>query len=336
LFTDNTKLTWALLILIAGLVISCSPGTTPPGANTIYGGVEEARFSYHYWQEGLAILFWHDHVRGGEGCSGSGSTEDPVYRLECDVESEDGQTFSWQVHTRDGVTADMWIDGQSYDLSQGNMFLVSMGETGPEVQQLQRDFSTLERSDEAIAAMATTDPDVANFIAGLAAEGDAASPDEAYGLPEFMDALRAAGHSAEIGGLVDQPFFSVQGQVVLVNGAEVQVFEYPDAAAAAAEAAQIAPDGSSVGTSMMSWVATPHFYALDRFIVLYVGDDQAAVDALNQVLGQPMAEGQEVPMQPPDMVTLLSEAFAAGDYESLQGLMGETFPSLTGSPKARR
>ena len=103
LFTNKVGLIWILLSMIAGLVISCSPRTTPPGANTIYGGVEEARFSYHYWQEGLAILFWHDFVRGGEGCTGSGSTEDPVYRLECDVESGDGRSFSWKVHTRDGV-----------------------------------------------------------------------------------------------------------------------------------------------------------------------------------------------------------------------------------------
>jgi hypothetical protein len=76
---------------------------------------------------------------------------------------------------------------------------------------------------------------------------------------------------------------------------------------------------------MMSWVATPHFYAPDRVIVLYVGDDQAVVDVLNEVLGQPVAEGQEVPLLPPDKVTLLSDAFAAADYESLPGLLGRTF-----------
>jgi hypothetical protein len=314
-----------VLSLIAGLVISCSPRTTPPGANTIYGGVEEARFSYHYWQEGLAILFWHDFVRGGEGCTGSGSTEDPVHRLECDVESEDGQSFSWKIHTTDGVTADMWIDGQRYDLSQGNMFLVSTGEGSLQVEQLQRDFSTLEPSNDEISALARNDPDVANFIAGIKTETDSPDANDTYGLVKLTDALRMNGQLVEFGDAIDQPFFSVSGQIILVNGEDVQVFEYPDAAASAAEAAQISPDASSVGTSMMTWVATPHFYALDRVIVLYVGDNQAVLDALNELLGRPVAEGQGAPLLPLDTATILSDAFASADYETLQGLMGETF-----------
>ena len=122
-----------------------------------------------------------------------------------------------------------------------------------------------------------------------------------------------------------QPRKRTQEGNVVVNDEDVQAFEYPDAAAAEAEAAPISPDASSVGTSIMSWVATPHFYALDRVIVLYVGDDQAVVDVLNTVLGEPVAEGQGIPLPPPDTATLLSDAFAAADYEALQELMGETF-----------
>jgi hypothetical protein len=302
--------------------------------------VEEARFSYHYWQEGLAILFWHDFVRGGEGCTGSGSTEDPVYRLECNVESGDGRSFGWKVHTQDGKTADMWIDGQRYELTQGNMFLVSPGEAGLQVEQLQRDLSTLEPSNDAILAIASNDPDVVNFIAGIEAESDSPDVNNENGLAEFTDALRLAGQSVEIGDPVDQPFFSVPGQVIVVNGEDVQVFEYPvivvngedvqvfeypDSAAAAAEAAQISPDAGSVGTSMMTWVATPRFYVLDRLIVLYVGDDQLVVEALNTILSQPVAEGQGMPLPQPDMVTLLSDTLVTADYEALQGFMGDTF-----------
>jgi hypothetical protein len=285
--------------------------------------VVEARYSYHHWKEGLAILFWHDSVGGGEGCTGSGSTEDPVYRLECDVESEDGQSFSWKVHTQEGVTADIWIEDQSYDLSQGNMFLVRTGEGGLQVEQLQRDFSTLEPSNDAISALASNDPDVANFVAGIETESDSPDVNDKYGLVKLTDALRMNGQSVEIGDPIDQPFFSVPGQIIMVNGEDVQVFEYPDLTAAAANVAQISSDASSVGTSMISWVATPHFYALDRVIVLYVGDNQAVVDALNQVLGQPVAAGRGAPLLPLDMATLLSDAFAAGDYETLQSLMGE-------------
>jgi hypothetical protein len=119
------RFVWLCLFLIAGLLVGCSAkgivGSTPPEANSILGGLEEARFSYHYWDEGLAILVWHDFTKGGEVCRRAGSTEDPVYRIECDVESGEGQSFSWRAQTRDGATAEMWIDNQSYYLSQGNL-----------------------------------------------------------------------------------------------------------------------------------------------------------------------------------------------------------------------
>ncbi len=115
---------------------------------------------------------------------------------------------------------------------------------------------------------------------------------ETVGLVELVDALRAASHVVEPAGAVQQPFFSAEGQVISVDGSDVQVFEYPEAETAAAESVQIAPGAGSVGTSMITWVATPHFYAKDRLIVLYVGDDEAVVGALNEVLGEPVAEGQ--------------------------------------------
>jgi hypothetical protein len=63
------------------------PKAPPPGANAISGVAEGARNSYHYWDEGLALLFWYDFSSGGEGCVGSVATEDAVYRLECDVDA---------------------------------------------------------------------------------------------------------------------------------------------------------------------------------------------------------------------------------------------------------
>lgn len=61
-------------------------------------------------------------------------------------------------------------------------------------------------------------------------------------------------------GKVSQPFFSVKGQVVSVNSGQVQVFEYKTTAAAIAAAATVSPDGSSIGATLINWVATPHFY----------------------------------------------------------------------------
>jgi hypothetical protein len=281
-----------LIFLVAGLIVSCSPKSTPPGSSSTGGVVEGARYTYHYWEEGLAILIWHDFTYGGEGCSGTGSTEDSVFKLECDVDSADGDGFNWKVHTSDGVTADVWIEDQSFDPTQGTMFLVSSIDGNLEVKQFQRDFSELEPTHESISALAGSDPDVANFLESIDPPADLQNPEGMNSTPELIEALQLAGQPVEIAGQVDQPFFSVPGQIIVVDGEDVQVFEYPDAAAAEIEAAQIAPDASSVATSMLSWAAAPHFYSKDRLIVLYVGENESVTRVLVDALGEPIAEGQ--------------------------------------------
>ena len=115
MFTNKTRLIWILLSLIASVLISCSPGSTPPGASSIGGVVEGGSYSYHYWEEGLAILLWQDtSFRTGETCSGTGSSDDPVYRLECNVHGPEGRNYSWKANTMDGVTAEMWIEDQPF------------------------------------------------------------------------------------------------------------------------------------------------------------------------------------------------------------------------------
>jgi hypothetical protein len=164
MYIIRLKNVYLWLLIIAGLLSGCFPKSTPPGANSVGGGVDGSTYSYHYWAEGLAILIWHDVSSGGAGCTGSGSTEDPVYRLECDVEALDGRRFNWEIHTSDGVTADMWIEGQRYDLSQGTMFLVSSLDGEVEVVQLHRDFSILQPDNDTISALAISDSDIANFV----------------------------------------------------------------------------------------------------------------------------------------------------------------------------
>ena len=107
----------------------------------------------------------------------------------------------------------------------------------------------------------------------------------------LVEELRAAGATVEIAGQVSQPFFSVDGRVVSVNGSDVHVFQYESETAASEEAALVSPEGSTIGTSSVTWVATPHFYKAGRLIVLYVGDDDAVVTVLEEVLGPQFAGG---------------------------------------------
>jgi len=91
------------------------------------------------------------------------------------------------------------------------------------------------------------------------------------------------------GEAVEQPFFSVAGRFLAVNGEDVQVFEYADAEAARAEAATVSPDGGTIGTAKPFWAAPPHFYRRDRVIVLYTGDAGRVRTPLEAVMGPQFA-----------------------------------------------
>jgi len=105
----------------------------------------------------------------------------------------------------------------------------------------------------------------------------------------LLTTLSTSGATVELGDEVEQPFFTVPGQILKVNGADVQVFVYDTAEAMEAEAVQVAEDGGSIGTNMVNWVESPHFYKLGSMIVLYVGEDQAVKDLLEGVLGPQFA-----------------------------------------------
>ncbi len=140
----------------------------------------------------------------------------------------------------------------------------------------------------------------------------------------LIDNLRQAGATVEPAGEMTQPFFAVTGNIIVVNGGDVQVFEYADVDTAEAEAELVSPDGSSVGTSMIGWVATPHFYKTDRLIVLYVGDSEAVTDALEAVLGQQFAGGayMSIDRKGIEDITWLLESY--GEQGDLQAVLEGT------------
>ncbi len=144
-------------------------------------------------------------------------------------------------------------------------------------------------------------------------------------MDELIDALRAAGATVESGGPIRQTFFSVEGQIIKVNGADVQVFEYDSPAAAGAEAETISGDGSQIGTTMVTWVDTPHFYQTDNHIVLYVGSDEQIAGLLEAALGAPIAEGPAMPTGPGEPVVALTKALDERDWAALQAQMGDQF-----------
>ena len=107
----------------------------------------------------------------------------------------------------------------------------------------------------------------------------------------LLDSLRAVGATVELAGEIVQPFFSVKGHRITVNGGDVQVFEFADAEDVQAKGEQVSPDGEWVSKTHVNWIATPHFYKRGKLIVIYAGDDRAIIETLEPVLAPQFAGG---------------------------------------------
>lgn len=116
--------------------------------------------------------------------------------------------------------------------------------------------------------------------------GVAGTPDD---LDEIMRSIRETGATVEFGDTVQHDFFSVAGQTIRINGEDVQFFIYDSAEQLEAQASQVADDGGSIGTTMVTWEDQPHFYKLGNMLVLYVGRDPEVRDLLEDVLGAQFA-----------------------------------------------
>ena len=133
---------------------------------------------------------------------------------------------------------------------------------------------------------------LAAWLAAACAGGQTSTPSESGPVgsyDELVAAVRLAGATAEPAGTVSQVFFGPEGQVLSINGQDVQIFEFPGEEEVNAAVQSISQDGSSIGTTMVTWVAAPHFYRGGRLIGLYVGEDGGVIEVLNQVLGAQFA-----------------------------------------------
>ncbi len=121
----------------------------------------------------------------------------------------------------------------------------------------------------------------------------AADSEKVVDYASLIDNLRQAGAVVEPQGEASPYFLSAKCMVVTVNGGNVTVWEYDDAAAADTEAAYISPDGCSINTGtrvvLIDWIASPHFYKAGKLIVLYVGENEAVTVVLERVLGPQFA-----------------------------------------------
>ena len=93
-------------------------------------------------------------------------------------------------------------------------------------------------------------------------------------------------------GVMSQPLFSVDAQVLNAYGEDIQVFEYDsrDDALSDVDESGLTPEGQ-FETILVTWIATPHFYQRGNLIVLYVGENSDIIPILEGLLGPQIAGG---------------------------------------------
>lgn len=110
-------------------------------------------------------------------------------------------------------------------------------------------------------------------------------------MERLIETLRAEGLTVEKAGEIDQPFFSVKGQIIQINGDTLQVFEYDDLPTTMREAAQVSQNATSIGNTQIEWIDTPHFYHNGKMIIIYLGNDEEIKQIFEEKIGYTFARG---------------------------------------------
>jgi hypothetical protein len=151
----------ALLVVLLMITAGCSATDSPPAADKYLGNFGQGGYLLLRWQEGLDVMIWFDLGSNVEhNAQSAGSTDGPVYTERGSVQSADGQMLAWDLRTADGKTGAVQMGGTRYELSAGNLFVVTSQGGGLDVRQLSRDLSDVPLDHDGILAWAQNNPDL--------------------------------------------------------------------------------------------------------------------------------------------------------------------------------
>lgn len=91
---------------------------------------------------------------------------------------------------------------------------------------------------------------------------------------------------------IKHPFLAVPGQIMTVNGSDIEVYQYANAQALATDTRDIDPDGciGTIDGGMLDpWTAPPHFFKSESVMVIYLGSDSRMLQLLTSVMGKQFA-----------------------------------------------
>jgi hypothetical protein len=112
----------------------------------------------------------------------------------------------------------------------------------------------------------------------------------------FIDGLEVSGHEVRQGERTGGDHLFGPGQSVFIDGTQVSTYEFPTERALDEFKASVSDDGYSIptrggGFAMVEWISPPTFHAAGKLLVLYFGDKQGTLDALELLMGRSFAGG---------------------------------------------
>jgi hypothetical protein len=111
---------------------------------------------------GTVFVIWTDGSAGGYGSS---HTTRQSMKCQGNLRTRDGRTVEFQCETPDRKTGQATVNVVTYDLKEGNLFLVTTEGDQIKVKQLKRNLSDLKFDRDSLQAFGKKDPDVAEFFA---------------------------------------------------------------------------------------------------------------------------------------------------------------------------
>ncbi len=155
---------------------------------------------------------------------------------------------------------------------------------GPALAGLRRVFVTLVALC-GIVAIGAWLPRAGNVDAGFLASPEATPISASRTLDDVITALRTAGLAVEeTDQTVQHDFFAVPATILRVDGQDLQVLIYPSEAARTADSDRISEHGTEIGTSMIMWIATPHFVAVGNVLTLFVSNDEGLAQRIAEAI----------------------------------------------------
>jgi hypothetical protein len=135
-------------------IISWAPsaGTDNPLPGIDYGTV---------YYLGTAFVVWSDAPGGG---GGSASSNDQGVKCVGSLLARAGQRVEFRCDTKDGKTGPVAINGITYELADGNLFLVCTEGEQSRVKQLKHDVSQWKFESESLKAVGPNEPEIAEFF----------------------------------------------------------------------------------------------------------------------------------------------------------------------------